>query len=108
MSVARQIRLKTCSSKFSVPSGTSALNEVVVTSLNLTVAPAPWFQSLPVMLQPPFAFDRLPPVANAAHEHLTWLRTAELPLEHLDRVHFDVDKLAPHLGMGMKSLHERA
>ena len=49
----RTILLKTCSSKFLVPSSTSWLNEVVVASVNLTVAPAPLFQSLLVMLQAP-------------------------------------------------------
>ena len=50
---SRRILLKTCSSKFWVPSSTSWLNEVVVVSVNLTVAPAPLFQSLPVTLQAP-------------------------------------------------------
>jgi hypothetical protein len=31
---------------------------------------------------------------------------AELPPEHLDRVHFDVDEFAPGFRMRMKSLHE--
>ena len=52
---SKTILLKTCSSKFWVPSSTSWLNEVVVVSVNLTVAPAPLFQSLLVMLQAPSA-----------------------------------------------------
>ena len=34
-------RLNSCSSKFSVPKSTNRLNELVVASVNWTVAPAP-------------------------------------------------------------------
>jgi len=56
--------------------------------------------------QPPIPFDRLPAITGTAYEDLTRLRMAELPPERLDRVHFDVDELAPGFRMGMESLHE--
>src|SRR5262245_55969070 len=51
--------LKSCSSKLRVPRSTSRLKEAVVVSLNLTVVPAPLFQSLLVMLQDPSGSRRI-------------------------------------------------